>query len=174
MKRANRSGSLVLVTAVVVALASGLLGASALAASTTVRNCSAAQLRLKFVDMQGATGHTYIDYAFEDVAPAKCKLRGYPGAVLLNKHGQTIASPHAQVGQWPLSMLRTVVLGTGQPAFFTFTWVGGGFCPSAFTFYGLRVTPPPDATGFQWQIGNTSACVSSAWVSAVRPKLFPF
>ena len=173
MKRTNRIGKLVLV-ATVSALASGLLAASALGATTSVRNCSTAQLRLKLVDLQGASGRDYIDYAFTNVGATKCSLRGYPAAVLLNKHGQTVTSPLAAVGQWPLSMVRTVELGTGQPAFFTFTWLAGVFCPCAFTFYGLRVTPPPDATGFQRQFGSASACASSAWVSPVRPKLFPF
>jgi hypothetical protein len=167
-------GKLVPVGATVLVLASGLLAASSPVATASVRNCSAAQLRLKFVDAQGATGRNYIDYAFEDVGVAKCSLRGYPSAVLLNKHGHMLPTPHAMVGQWPLSMVRTVVLGSGQPAFFTFTWVAAAFCPSTFTFYGLRVTPPPDATAFPWQLGRTSACANSAWVTAVRPKLFPF
>ena len=174
MKRANQSAKLVLVTATLLILAGGPLATSALATSRTVRNCPASQLRLQSVDMQSANGHSYIDYAFSTIGTTRCSLRGYPGAVLLNKHGQMIPSPHATVGQWPLSMLRTVVVSKGQPAFFTFTWVAGSFCPGAFTFYGLRVTPPPDATSFRWQLGNTSACVSSAWVSPVRPKLFPF
>lgn len=174
MKRANRNGKLVAAIATVLVLATGWLAASALAARTTVSNCSTAQLRLTFVDMQAAAGHRYIDYAFSNVGAATCSLRGYPTAWVLNKHRQTLASPQAKVGQWPLSMVRTVVLGTGQRAFFTFTWVAGSLCPHAFTFYGLRVTPPPDAAGFQRQLGNRSACASSAWVSAVRPKLFPF
>jgi hypothetical protein len=95
--------------------------------------------------------------------------------VLLTKGGAAILSTRATVAQWPLSQVRTVQVAPGQPAFFTFHWAPGGFCPGrVFTFYGLRVTTAPGATGFQWHLGRTVTCDSSAMVSAVRPALWPF
>ena len=67
------------------------------------------------------------------------------------------------------------MIGPGKRAFFSFIWSDSAFCPgNAFTFYGLRVSPPNNATGFRPHLGKTQACDASARVSAVRPKRFPF
>jgi hypothetical protein len=137
--------------------------------------CSGARLRLKFIDMQAATGHRYIDYALKNVGARDCSLRGYLGAVLLTKSGGLLRGSRARVTRDPVSPLRTVVIEPGKRAFFTFTWVDGGFCPgNAFTFYAVRVLPPQDVRGFVGRLGRTPACGRSARVSAVRPKLFSF
>ena len=145
------------------------------AGTTTPPRCTRAHLRLKFVDMQGATGHRYIDYAFKNVGSSSCSLRGYPRASLLNKSGHRKTAARAQVGHDPVSPVRTVVIKPGKRAFFTFTWVDGGFCPgNSFNFYGLRVAPPHDIGTFTRQFGKTPACGHSARVFAVRPKLRTF
>ena len=174
MRRASPRRTL-LATAAASVLAAGALGAPASGASTGVPACSSAQLRLAFVDEQAATGHRFIDYAFNNVGTVTCSLRSYPAAVLLNKYGAVIPSARATVAQWPLSPVRTAQLAPGQSAYFTFHWAPAGFCPGrVFTFYGLRVAPPHHATGFLWHLGKTTACGSSAMVTAVRPQLFPF
>lgn len=143
--------------------------------NSAVPRCSTAQLRLKFVDMQAAAGRQYIDYAFKNAGARKCSLRGYPTVVLLDKQGHVIHFAHAKVGHFPASPIRTVVIGSGKRAFFSFVRADGAFCPgSAFTFYGLRVSPPNNAIGFRPHLGRTLACDASAKVSAVRPKRFPF
>ena len=143
--------------------------------SSAVPRCSTAQLRLRFVDMQAAAGRQYIDYAFKNAGARKCSLRGYPTGVLLDKGGHVINSPHAKVGHFSASPVGTVVIGSGKRAFFTFVWGDGAFCPGrAFTFYGLRVSPPNNAVGFRRHLGKTSACDPFTTVSAVRPKRFPF
>lgn len=137
--------------------------------------CSRAQLRLKFVDMQGATGHRYIDYAFKNVGTTACSLSGYPRGQLLTKRGRVMHGAREKVGHDPLSPMRTLVIDPGKRAFFTFTWVDGGFCPGdSFTFYALRVFPPGDLRGFVRRFGQTPACSKSAMVTRVRPKRFPF
>jgi hypothetical protein len=175
MTRAIRSRTLLVAAAVASIAATGTLVAPALGASAPVRQCKTAQLQLKFVDFQAATGHRFIDYAFNNAGKVKCSLRGYPSGALLDQHGNAITASPAIVTGWPLSLLRTVVLSPGQRAFFTFHWVAGAFCPGrTFTFYGLRVAPPHDSSGLPWHRGMTLACDYSAMVSAVRPDLFPF
>lgn len=137
--------------------------------------CATAKLRLTFVDTQAAAGQRYVDYALTNAGARTCSLRGYATAVLLNRQGQVIHSAHAKVGHSPASPVRTVTIGPRKRAFFSFIWGDGGFCPgNAFTFYGLRVSPPNNATGFRPHLGKTTACDASARVSAVRPKRFPF
>jgi hypothetical protein len=156
-------------------LAAWCLAGPAAGSSSAVPRCSAAQLRVKFVDTQAAAGRVYVDYAFKNAGTGNCSLRGYPTVVLLDKQGQVIHSAHAEVGQFPASPIRTVVIGPGKRAFFTFRWGDGAFCPGrAFTFYGLRVSPPNNAVGFRSVLGKTSACDGFSGVSAVRPKRFPF
>jgi hypothetical protein len=175
MRGASRSRVLPAATIAVFVLAAWFLAGPAAGSSSAVPQCSTAQLRLKFVDTQAATGHRYIDYAFKNAGARKCSLRGYPTVVLLDKQGHVIHSAHAKVGHVSLSPIRTVVIGSGKRAFFSFTWGDGAFCPgSAFTFYGLRVSPPNNAIGFRPVLGKTPACDGFSGVSAVRPKRFPF
>jgi hypothetical protein len=164
-----------LATAAVAVAAACALAASALGATPAVLQCSPAKLRLKFVALQLAAGRGYIDYAWSNAGTVTCSLRGYPPGVLLDRHGHAIPAAPATVALWPLSQVRTVLVGPGQRAFFTFTWGAGNFCPGrTFTFFGLRVAPRQDATSFTSHIGMVGACDNSVWVTAVRPELFPF
>jgi hypothetical protein len=172
MKSASRSRVVRFGAAVAAVLATGVLAIPALGAGAATSRCSTSQLRLRFVQSQAATGHRFIDYAFKNAGAAACSLRGYPSAVLLDKHGHVIQSTDAKVGHWTISEVRTVVISPGKRAFFTFTWVDGGFCPGkSFSFYSLRVSPPNNAAGFQQHLGKTPTCNGSAKVSAIRPKL---
>ena len=172
MQSALRSRIVHVGTTAAVVLAAGALAVPALGAGGAIPRCSTGQLHLKFVQEQGATGHRFIDYAYKNVGPAACSVRGYSSAALLDKHGHVIQSGHAKVSHWTISRVRTVVIGPGKRAFFTFTWVDGGFCPGhSFTFYRLRVSPPNSTAGFQRHLGKTATCDSSAKVSAVRPRL---
>ena len=175
MRAASRSRVLLAATIAALVLAAWFLPRPAAGSSSAVPRCLTAQLRLKFVDMQAATGHRFIDYAFKNVGARKCSLRGYPTVVLLDKRGHVIHSAHAKVAHFPISPIRTVVIGSRKSAFFSFTWADGAFCPGrAFTFYDLRVSPPNNAVGFRPHLGKTPACDASARRSAVRPKRFPF
>lgn len=174
MRFALRSTKLLLMCGALV-VAPGVLAAPAFGSGSPVPHCPTSHLRLKFVQLQGATGHRYIDYAFKNVGAMQCSLRGYPRVVLVNRHGRAIRAQRAKVGRWPLSPARTVVIDPGKRAFFTVMWVDGGFCPgNTFAFYGLRVFPPRNLAGFRRHFGRTLTCDGSAIVSAVRPKLFPF
>ena len=172
MKAASRRRVVRFGTAAAAVLAAGALAMPALGAGAATSRCSTSQLRLRFVQSQAATGHRFIDYAFKNAGAAACSLRGYSSAVLLDKHGHVIQSADAKVGHWTISKVRTVVISSGKRAFFTFTWLDGGFCPGkSFTFYRLRVSPPKNAKGFQRHLGKTPTCNGSAKVSAIRPKL---
>jgi Domain of unknown function (DUF4232) len=171
MQCASRRKLARLLTGGAIVLVAGALALPALGAAGASSSCATAQLSLKFLGQQAATGHRFNDYAFKNGAAASCSLRGYPSAVLLDKRGHVIRTTGARVGHFTISRVRTVVVGPGKRAFFTFTWAAGAFCPGhAFTFYKLRVSPPGNARGFVWNLGRTSACSNSARVSAVRSK----
>lgn len=134
--------------------------------------CLRAEMQMKFVDMQGATGHRFIDYKLTNLGASSCSLRGYPGAVLLKRNGAVKHAPAAKVGQDPVSPVKTIVVDPGKHAFFTFTWVAGGFCPGDnFAFYAVRLFPPNDVNGFKRHFGWTPACANSVQVTAVRRTL---
>ena len=159
MRGASRSRALPAATIAVFVLAAWCLAGPAAGSSSAVPQCSTVQLRLGIVDTQAALGHRYIDYAFKNAGATNCSLRGYPTVVLLDKQGHVIHSAHAKVVHSPVSPIRTVVIGSGKRAFFTFMWGDGAFCPGrAFTFYSLRVSPPNNAIGFRPVLGKTPAC----------------
>ena len=172
MKTASRIPAAILAGALVI-LSAAVLAGPALTAATT-KHCLTAQLRLKVVSVQGATGHRYVDYAFKNAGTSSCTLRGYPAAVLRDKHAKAMVSSAAKVRQWSLSKIRTVTLSPGKRAFFSFEWTDAGFCTGSFVFYSVRISPPGNAAGLVWHAGKTGACNKSARMSAVRPKENPF
>jgi hypothetical protein len=146
---------------------------AALGAGSARPRCLTSQLRLSFVDAQAGLGHRYADYALKNLATTPCRLYGYPGVILLDAHGRALTSSHATVTRWTVSPRRTVVISPGQRAFFTFTWLDGGFCPGhSFSYSGMRVYPPGATRAIQRSESATAACDGSAMVSAVRPKLY--
>lgn len=174
MRSIPRTRFLLLSAAMAAVAAAGARAAPALGANSAVPQCRTAQLRLKFVDMQAGTSHRYIDYALENVGATRCSLRGYPGAALVDNHGHPIRSANAKVSRWALTPTRTLVINPKRRLFFTFTWVVSAPCVGhSFTFYGLRVVPPQNASGFAWHLGRTPTCDNSARISAVRSKLLP-
>jgi Protein of unknown function (DUF4232) len=170
MQCASRRKIVGFVTAAGVVVA-GALALPAFGAAGAASACSTAHLSLQFLGQQAATGHRFNQYAFKNGGTTSCTLRGYPGALLLNKRGHAILSPRARVGHWTVTRVHTVTLGPGKRAFFTLTWAAGPFCPGhAFTFYKLRTSPPGRVTGFVASLGRTSACNGSAKISAVSAK----
>jgi len=172
MKPGSRILAAILASALVILGAAVLAGPALTAAAT--KHCLTAQLRLKVVSEQGATGHRYVDYAFRNAGTSNCTLRGYPSAVLRNKHAKPMVSSAAKVRQWSLSKIRTVTLSPGKRAFFSFEWTDADFCTGSFVFYSVRISPPGSASGLVWHAGKTGACNKSARMSAVRPKESPF
>ncbi len=171
MGAASRSTMAKLVTGAGVILVVGVLALPALGAASAASSCSGGQLSLKFIGQQAATGHRFNQYAFKNTGSATCSLRGYPGAVLLDKRGRVIHSARASVGHWTLVKVKTVAIAPGKRAFFVFTWAAGPFCPGHnFTFYNLRVSPPGSAKTFVWRLGKTSACNNSTKITAVNAK----
>jgi ABC-type oligopeptide transport system substrate-binding subunit len=143
MKTASRILAAILAGAFVILSAAVLAGPALTAAAT--KHCLTAQLRLKVVSVQGATEHRYVDYAFKNAGTSSCILRGYPAAVLRDKHSKAMVSSAAKVRQWSLSKIRTVTLSPGKRAFFSFEWTDADFCSGSFVVYSVRISPPGNA-----------------------------
>jgi hypothetical protein len=129
-------------TACVVVLAAPAAGASA-------PHCLSAQLRLKFVGFQGATGHRYWQLAFKN-AGRTCTLRGFSRVQLLAQDGHVITSAFRDETAFPVT---TVLVGHGKRAFVAYTYVDGGFCNSGqFHAPRARLFPPGAAGGFTFNM----------------------
>ena len=119
------------------------LAAPAGGAGASAPQCSSAQLRLKFVGLQGATGHRYWQLAFKNVGRT-CSLRGFSRVQLLAQDGHVITSAFRHETAFPVT---TVVVGHDRRAFVAYTYVDGGFCTSG-QFYAPKARLfPPGATG---------------------------
>jgi hypothetical protein len=140
--------------------------------SAAVSRCLAGHLRLSFVRGRGATGHRYWDFALRNVRPGRCPLQGYPGVGLLNSSGRLVAVNVERVG----GPTPNVVVGVGQRAFFTFSYVVSGPClPHFFSAYGVQVIPPNRTHRLVYYSGRIDICSVSVGghpvVYPIRPGL---
>jgi Protein of unknown function (DUF4232) len=118
------------------------------AAAALARRCTAGQLSARRTATQGAPGHVETGFALRNVSAHGCTLRGYPGALMLDAQGRTMAT-HLSRGNgfFPDTTLapRTVTIGVHGGARFTLSYAdnseyaGGHSCPTAAT---LEITPP--------------------------------
>jgi len=128
-----------------------VLAAPASGASASAPQCSSAQLRLKFVGFQGATGHRYWQMAFKNVGRT-CSLRGFSRVQLLAQDGHVIASAFRHETGFPVT---TVVVGHDKRAFVAYTYVDGGFCSSGqFNAPKARLFPPGVTGGFVFNMAR--------------------
>jgi hypothetical protein len=124
-----------------------LVGLTALAVPSAgsgqvLSHCPAAQLRISRLDVQGAAGHRYWDLALRNVGQTSCRMRGYPGVGLLDKHGRLLAVNVSRISGFPRP---TVTLAHGRSAYFSFGYASGGPCiPHTFNAYAIEVYPPDD------------------------------
>ena len=137
--------------------------------------CRSAQLELKFVGFQGATGHRYWQFAFKNKGRT-CSLRGFARVQLLASGGHVITSAFHHETGFPVT---AVVLAHGKRAFVAYTYLDGGFCSSG-QFYApkARLFPPGGATGFVFNMapknmGAPYVCPGSEGVFPVTAKLGP-
>jgi hypothetical protein len=110
--------------------------------------CTPAQLSARRTTTQGAPGHVETGFALRNVSAHGCTLRGYPGALMLDAQGRTMAT-HLTRGKgfFPDTTLapRTVTIAVHGGARFTLSYAdnseyaGGHSCPTAAT---LEITPP--------------------------------
>jgi hypothetical protein len=145
----------------------------ALGAAAGAPHCSNAQLRLKFVDFQGATGHRFWDLAFKNVGARKCTLHGYPRVTLLDSHGARIRAKFARVTRVPV---KTVMIKPGKRAFFSIEYADGAFCARHFFASRIEIFAPGNAGGFVFNPepanhGPIFVCKSSEEKWPVRSKL---
>jgi hypothetical protein len=139
-----------------------------------VPHCSSAQLSLRFLSFQGATGHRFWDFAFQN-AGAKCTLRGFPEVMLLDHHGGVLTVTfHHQPG-FPA---KTVTIAHGKRGFFTVTYLDGGFCSRHYLAYRMKLFPPGGSGGFVFNPvpanhGPISVCTGSERVYPVRATRAP-
>lgn len=137
--------------------------------------CRSAQLRLKFVSFQGATGHRYWQMAFQNEG-STCSLRGFSRVQLLASNGHVIASAFHRETAFPV---KTIVVAHGKRAFVAYTYLDGGFCDSG-QFYApkARLVPPGGPGGFvfnmvQRNAGPPYVCPGSEGVFPVTAKPGP-
>jgi hypothetical protein len=101
--------------------------------------CTTSHLRLSLVRELGAAGARSWDLGLRNVGSATCRLYGYPGVGLLNRHGQRMS---VNVVRDTTFRPKTVIVHHNQRAYFTFIWESAGPCePHFFTAYGLAVFP---------------------------------
>ncbi len=115
-----------------------------------VSRCASSQLKLTYVNTQGATGHLEVTFALRDVSRQTCVLQGYPGAQLLDAAGHPLIT-HVQRGGgfFPDSQSapRAVRLTPGASAQFGLSFADnneyfrGRPCPAASTLASV----PPNA-----------------------------
>ncbi|HWK18101.1 MAG TPA: DUF4232 domain-containing protein [Solirubrobacteraceae bacterium] len=118
------------------------------AAAALAPRCTAGQLSSRRTATQGAPGHVETGFALRNSSAHGCTLRGYPGALMLDAQGRTMAT-HLTRGNgfFPDTTLapRTVTIGVHGGARFTLSYAdnseyaGGQRCPTAAT---LEITPP--------------------------------
>jgi hypothetical protein len=119
-------------------------------AGPAVRHCSSSQLRLSYVNTQGATGHLEATFALRDASARSCSLQGYPGAQLLDAAGRPLVTHLKRGGGFfpdTLTTPRRVLLTPGASAQFGLSfadnneYVHGKPCPAASTLESI----PPNA-----------------------------
>lgn len=172
LRPCRRLLALVVVVACAAAFALHASGAGAAAAPP---RCVSAQLTLRFVGFQGATGHRYWQLAFVDHGRT-CSLRGFARVQLLASGGHVITSAFHHETGFPVT---TVIVAHSKRAFVAYTYVDGGFCSSG-QFYAAKakVFPPGSGTGFVFDMvpknnGAPYLCPGSEGVFPVTAKPGP-
>jgi hypothetical protein len=160
---------------VVLAACAAVLALPGAGVGASAPHCSSAQLELRFVGFQGATGHRYWQLAFKNKG-GTCRVRGFARVELLAANGHVITSAFHHERSFPVT---TVVLAHGKRAFVAYTYVDGGFCDSG-QFYAskAKVFPPGTGAGFVFDMvrGNDGApylCPGSEGVFPVTAKPGP-
>lgn len=167
-QRATRLAGVLVAVAAIAAAGAAAAHASAGAAASTPR-CRLSQLSLAQPKMNGAAGTIRLRFVFTNTSGSTCKLFGFPGMQLLNKHHNPIPT-HVHRGTGhnvPPEPETDVVMTPGQHGSFYAGYsdvpTGSQRCrTSAFT----EVTPPNDFKHFTLKLAIT-ACGGNITVSPV-------
>lgn len=150
--------------------ATALLGPPSAGAGpgVAVRHCTAAQLRLGILDIQGAAGARYLDIALRNTGRAKCELHGYPGVGLLDSRGRALPTKVVRQSGQPTPV---VSVAFGASGYFTVGYESAGPCqPHEFAAYGFEVYPPNDVSHLVVRTRRFSVCAVSVGGS---PTVYP-
>jgi hypothetical protein len=131
--------------------------------------CSASRLRLDKVGENDFTSHRGLAFAFRNVGPVTCTLKGYPRARLLGAQAQGMTTSVVHFG----GPTKNVVLHPWHRAFFAVTFAVSGPCPSAVFAYGMRLAPPGSSSGLVWFEGKFDLCGPAPARLSVSPVAFP-
>jgi Protein of unknown function (DUF4232) len=105
--------------------------------------CRTAQLQLRTGQIEGAMGHQYITFAFQNRSSVACTMFGFPGVQLLDAHGSPLPTKvgHAYFDTGPA---RRVLLQPSGYGFFTLAeaLIPSGSDPQPCPTATLAVTPP--------------------------------
>ena len=105
--------------------------------------CRTAQLQLRTGRVEGAMGHQYISFAFQNRSSEACTMFGFPGVQLLDAHSSPLPTKvgHAYFDTGPA---RRVLLQRFGYAFFTLAeaLIPYGSDPQPCPRATLAVTPP--------------------------------
>lgn len=140
-----------------------------------VPGCKSSQLTLKFVSFQGATGHRFWQFAFQN-SGTKCSLRGFSKVQLLTQNGHVITSAFRHETGFAV---KTVNVAHGKRAFAAITYVDGAFCSSGdFHAAKVKLFPPGNAAGFVFNMvpknmGPPFICGGSEGVFPITSKPGP-
>lgn len=129
--------------------------------------CLSSQLTLREVSFQGATGKRIWEFAFKNQG-STCTLRGYPGAGLLDKHGNLV-----RTAKRVPAPVKRITIAHNKRAFFGFAYEDGGFCPGhSYKAYRFQFIAPNLTHTFIYDPtalnhGVVSACRGSERVKPV-------
>jgi Protein of unknown function (DUF4232) len=136
------------------------------------RRCRAADLALRFLGQQGATGRGELGFALRNTTGTSCRTFGYPGVLFLDRAGGALPTTpvrrtHDPFGQAPLTSL---VVAPGASVSFRLG-VTHGIASSigCTTAYGLQVIPPDDTQSIRTTIPGGAYECRQATVTPLRP-----
>jgi hypothetical protein len=136
----------------------------------SVPRCTTPNLRLDKVGEDDFTSHRGWIFAFRNIAPGTCHLKGFPSVRLLD----ATAHPEPTVMIHFLGPPHDVVLAHWNRAFFTVTFAVSGPCSAAVFAYGMRVVPPGATARLVHYAGKFDLCgpgPARLSISPVRPHL---
>lgn len=151
------------------ALAAPSTGSAASGSAASTPRCLVSKLRVDKVRESDFTSHRGLEFAFRNVGPVTCRLKGYPRARLLGAQAQDMPTTIIHFGVPP----KNVVLLPWHRAFFAVTFLVSGPCPSAVFAYGMRFAPPGASTGLGWYAGKFDLCGPAPARLSVSPVAFP-
>jgi Protein of unknown function (DUF4232) len=134
--------------------------------------CVAADLRLRFLGQQGATGHGLLGFALRNRSTHTCHTFGFPGILFLDQAGGALPTnstrtTHDYFGTAPRVSL---VLAPGQRASFRIGVTHGMTSTNGCTTaYGLQVIPPDDTATLRTRIPGGAYECGTATLSPLRP-----